>query len=310
MICLTLMGFSSYAIADGAVIYGCVGKGAIGNLRVVDAPSQCTRFETAVMWNVVGPQGPQGEPGSQGPAGPAGPQGPKGDTGSQGAQGIPGLPGLKGDKGDTGAQGAKGDTGATGAQGQQGIQGLKGDKGDQGIQGIQGIQGTPGVANGVQTVVYGTVNLGHSPGYPASYGWHWEASYSHPGWVLNGVDADGGTATIILADTTVVVGATCIVAPYGRNIDGIVARISELGLYYYDYSSDDGLPSSIPRIDDGGLTPHTSYTMPTPAGSSMSYIKVTSVITTSASTSSSPSTPSVGVGYVSVPNAFSFACFK
>jgi hypothetical protein len=56
-----------------------------------------------------------------------------------------GPPGLKGDKGDKGDQGI------------QGIQGFKGDKGDQGIQGIQGLKGDPGVANGAQRVVYGTV---------------------------------------------------------------------------------------------------------------------------------------------------------
>lgn len=117
MICLNVMGFSSYAIADGAVIYGCVGKGAIGNLRVVDAPSQCTRFETAVMWNVVGPQGPQGEPGPQGPAGPAGATG---ATGPVGAIGPMGPAGAKGDIGPAGPAGAIGATGPAGPQGPAG----------------------------------------------------------------------------------------------------------------------------------------------------------------------------------------------
>jgi hypothetical protein len=41
------------------VMYGCVKTGT-GLLRVVSAPSQCGPSETAVAWNVTGPQGPAG----------------------------------------------------------------------------------------------------------------------------------------------------------------------------------------------------------------------------------------------------------
>ena len=117
LICLTVMGFSSYAVADGAVIYGCVGKGMVGNLRVVDDPTQCTRFETAVMWNVVGPQGPQGEPGPAGPQGEPGPQGPTGAAGPIGSQGPQGEVGPQGATGPAGPQGEPGPQGPAGPEG-------------------------------------------------------------------------------------------------------------------------------------------------------------------------------------------------
>jgi hypothetical protein len=82
------------------VVYACVKDN--GDLRIVDATTQCKKNEDPLQWNVVGPRGPIG------PQGERGPQGLKGDTGEQGP------------KGDTGAQGPKGDTGAQGAQGAQG----------------------------------------------------------------------------------------------------------------------------------------------------------------------------------------------
>ena len=70
-----------------------------GFLRMVSAPGDCRRRETAISWNVSGPPGPAGEKGEKGDpgaAGPAGPQGPAGPTGPAGPQGP------KGDKGDPG----------------------------------------------------------------------------------------------------------------------------------------------------------------------------------------------------------------
>jgi hypothetical protein len=69
---LILMSFSSYSAAEENVINGCVGNGRGGNLRIVDEPGQCRRVETAISWNVAGPQGPPGEPGPQGDQGPPG----------------------------------------------------------------------------------------------------------------------------------------------------------------------------------------------------------------------------------------------
>lgn len=102
------MGFNSYAISDDGVIYGCVGNGPIGNLRVVDDPSQCKRFETAVQWNVVGPQGPKGDKGDTGDTGPVGPIGPAGAIGPQGPMGPVGLQGLAGSQVPAGPQGPAG----------------------------------------------------------------------------------------------------------------------------------------------------------------------------------------------------------
>ena len=70
---VTLIGGISYAtIPDaGGVFHGCIKK---GTLRLIDrnAGQTCSRGETAVTWNQLGPQGPHGPQGPQGPQGPAG----------------------------------------------------------------------------------------------------------------------------------------------------------------------------------------------------------------------------------------------
>src|SRR3954451_11613767 len=72
---------ASIPAGDGT-INGCYAtNGLKGALRVVDSPSDCTRFETAISWN---------------------------QKGQQGVPGIQGEPGQKGDKGDTGPAGANG----------------------------------------------------------------------------------------------------------------------------------------------------------------------------------------------------------
>jgi hypothetical protein len=83
-----------------AVIQACVKKD--GAVRIVSDPSQCNSNETAMSWNVQGPQGIAGPQGVAGPSGPVGPQGPAG------AQGPAGPTGAQGPKGDTGPQGAPG----------------------------------------------------------------------------------------------------------------------------------------------------------------------------------------------------------
>lgn len=42
-----------------------------GNLRLVESPDDCNKFESPVAWSITGPEGPQG---------PEGPEGPPGDT--------------------------------------------------------------------------------------------------------------------------------------------------------------------------------------------------------------------------------------
>jgi hypothetical protein len=133
------------------VIHACVKDN--GQVRIVNAASDCKAQETHIQWNIIGSQGPKGDTGDTGaigPAGPAGEKGPKGDTGAQGAKGDTGATGAQGDKGDTGATGAIGPVGATGPQGEvgpqglQGLLGLQGPKGDTGATGPAGPQGAKG----------------------------------------------------------------------------------------------------------------------------------------------------------------------
>jgi len=64
------------------VINGCVKDD--GQLRIVDGPGSCKHQETAIQWNVTGPQGPQGPAGAAGASGAPGPQGPQGPQGPPG----------------------------------------------------------------------------------------------------------------------------------------------------------------------------------------------------------------------------------
>jgi hypothetical protein len=111
---------TAYAGTNG-IIHACVKD---GNLRILSGNQTCKSKETALDWNIQGPQGPKGDKGN------AGPQGLKGDKGDPGPQGTPGTPGAKGDTGPQGLQGDKGDTGP---------QGLQGDKGDPGAPGTPGL---------------------------------------------------------------------------------------------------------------------------------------------------------------------------
>jgi hypothetical protein len=88
------------AAGDGGdIIHACVRNG-VGKIRIIGADENCNSInETALDWNITGPQGepgqqgepgPQGEPGLQGEGGPQGPAGPQGATGPQGPQGPPG----------------------------------------------------------------------------------------------------------------------------------------------------------------------------------------------------------------------------
>jgi len=103
--------FASTSSAQ-TVIYGCYNS-SNGNLRIVSQNTNCSGNETAINWNVIGPQGPQGTAGPTGAAGATGPTGPQGPSGPIGPQGL---------KGDIGATGPKGDPGPSGT----GIGGLSG----------------------------------------------------------------------------------------------------------------------------------------------------------------------------------------
>ena len=89
---------------NASLIHACV-KNSNGSIRIVAANSSCNaNNETALDWNILGPQGPQG------PAGPDGPQGPIGPQGAEGPQGP------AGEAGEQGPQGERGESGAAGAR--------------------------------------------------------------------------------------------------------------------------------------------------------------------------------------------------
>lgn len=84
-------------VPSGNKIYACYAK-SNGDVRILDnGARRCKANETAVSWNVEGPQGAegprglQGAQGAQGIQGPQGPQGPQGSEGPQGPQGSPGV---------------------------------------------------------------------------------------------------------------------------------------------------------------------------------------------------------------------------
>src|SRR3954465_5015084 len=79
----------NYASSPSTVLEACINPGN-GDMRLVDANTQCHNNETRVQWNVQGPQGPQGARGPVGPQGPQGATGPQGMTGPQGPQGPSG----------------------------------------------------------------------------------------------------------------------------------------------------------------------------------------------------------------------------
>ena len=82
---LILGGLSFSAQAD-ETLYACFPNDG-GRVRIVGSTSDCRNTETAISWNVRGPQGeqgpegPEGPQGDIGPIGPIGPRGPAGDPG-------------------------------------------------------------------------------------------------------------------------------------------------------------------------------------------------------------------------------------
>ena len=71
---------------DQTKIHSCVARD--GTLRIVSATTTCRSAETALDWNIVGPQGPQGIQGSQGIQGLAGAPGENGMDGESGVSGY------------------------------------------------------------------------------------------------------------------------------------------------------------------------------------------------------------------------------
>jgi hypothetical protein len=104
-ICLITMVVAGFPQSSNAAeIYGCVANLG-GFLRIVSAPSKCTRYETAISWNQAGLQGPAGPTGATGQAGAVGPIGSVGPIGAAGAQGLAGPVGPQGPAGTGGVDG-------------------------------------------------------------------------------------------------------------------------------------------------------------------------------------------------------------
>ena len=69
-----LSAATAVPVRAGTVINACVSN-QNGAMRVVASAANCKPSETAIAWNVVGPQGPPGPPGQQGVQGEQGPPG-------------------------------------------------------------------------------------------------------------------------------------------------------------------------------------------------------------------------------------------
>jgi hypothetical protein len=111
-------GLGAYVSAHGGDpnrVHACVATN--GSLRVVAPPTACKPTETALDWDIMGPQGPIGLTGPKGSTGTTGPQGPAGPQGSVGPQGPEGPAGQTGSQGQAGPQGEPGAQGAAGLSG-------------------------------------------------------------------------------------------------------------------------------------------------------------------------------------------------
>lgn len=138
---------------ETGVIRACVDN-TTGVIRIVRPNDDCSKRESMIEWNQIGPQGlmgPMGPAGAAGAAGPQGPQGSQGAPGAQGSMGPAGSTGPAGPEGQTGAAGPEGpagqqgEAGAAGAAGNEGAAGAAGPIGPQGPQGPVGAQGPQGL---------------------------------------------------------------------------------------------------------------------------------------------------------------------
>jgi hypothetical protein len=219
--------------------------------------------------------------------GPAGPRGPAGPAGAVGPAGPAGEAGPAGPAGPAGAAGAVGPTGATGPPG------------------LTGPQGLPGVADGVQRVVFGTVGL-TVPAGSGTTGYKWtreESDFSN--WDISDYSADEGKIQIDFEDKYFSTTPTCVVSQGRRNIEGVRNKCC----------TDSGIEGNCPRgpcdmADIGGaLIP--SLVM------DITELGPKSLVVTSLQTGSRGSIYKKANGSSEInmynyiaPNAFSFVCFE
>jgi hypothetical protein len=160
----------------GGKIEGCYQKNE-GNLRVVDAASECKKSEVPISWN---------EGGSTGAAGPTGPAG---------------APGAKGDPGTNGTPGAKGSTGATGATGSVGPQGPAGSATS--LPSLDALAGLPCNLGGVSQ---GTVEITYTNDGSGAMSMLCRPSNSY---ALTVTPAGNGTGTVTSTPAGIACGSTC-----------------------------------------------------------------------------------------------------
>lgn len=192
----------------------CLGKeGNLSKVAIGSAPKHaCSKTETQISWNQLGPQGdrgPTGETGARGATGPAGADG----TGLKGDQGDQGLQGIQGARGDTGTQGPRGDTGATGSAGADGTAVLHGTT-------------APGAASGNIGDFYidTTSHLLYGP--KTSGGWGAGVSLVGPTGVTGATGATGTAGTTGSANLAALQGTPCTVNGVTSSLSVVVNAAS------------------------------------------------------------------------------------
>lgn len=203
----------------------------------------------------------------------------------------PGPAGLRGPAGPVGAVGPAGPAGPAGAAG------AVGQKGDTGPAGATGPQGLPGVADGVQRVVFGTVGL-TAPAGLATTGYKWtreDSDFSN--WDISDDYADDGKIHIVFKPNFLAT-PTCVVSQGWRNIAGVKKSCQQASEKYVAGPCD--------MADLGGaLIPAWVVDIIT--------VEPGSLEVTSQQTGSEVRLPNAGpirINNYSVPNAFSFVCFE
>jgi hypothetical protein len=219
--------------------------------------------------------GPSGTRGPAGPAGEAGPAGPAGPTGPAGP---------------AGAAGAVGPTGATGPPGPTGPQGL------------------PGVADGVQRVVFGTVGL-TVPAGSATTGYKWtreESDFSN--WDISSKlsSPDDGIIHIDFEDNYFSTTPTCVVSPGWRNDKGVFLLCKQI------YETTKNWPCLMAYQNEGYQNGALIPAWVVDVNVGIGGLGVTSQYTGSGMAASlkAEDKGAVSIRQYSVPNAFSFVCFE
>ncbi len=112
----TAIAVTAVVLAAGGASWAATRQAGSGVINACEDTSSralsiapCSTSQTALQWNVEGPQGPAGAAGAQGPQGPQGPQGlqgPQGTAGPQGPSGARGVVALPTSNGGTGGGGS------------------------------------------------------------------------------------------------------------------------------------------------------------------------------------------------------------